>query len=190
MISAGPGVMGSDNSNGSAHKHLAQFTLSNAPRSPTLSSCLSVRLLTQPTGSPKIHLFSLLCQNPCFCPPLSLYLTICFVHFFFFLVQFTDKHPKHPFNPPSRPFYFKPNSYSAFLLPTPPSPSRHLLLPRHYKLFFFCFTLLSFSPLLSHSPFPSSSCPPPTKGCLNRWLVAGCCCALLVGLQEAAYLSV
>ncbi len=30
---------------------------------------------------------------------------------------------------------------------------------------------------------------PPTEGCLNRWLVAGCCCALLVGLQEAAYLS-
>lgn len=42
MISAGAGVMGSDNSNGSAHKHLAQFTLSNAPHGPTLSSCLSV----------------------------------------------------------------------------------------------------------------------------------------------------
>ena len=31
--------------------------------------------------------------------------------------------------------------------------------------------------------------PPSTEGCLNRWPVAGCCCALLVGLQEAAYLS-
>lgn len=42
MISAEAEVMGSDNSNGSAHKHLAQFTLSNAPHGPTLSSCLSV----------------------------------------------------------------------------------------------------------------------------------------------------
>lgn len=31
--------------------------------------------------------------------------------------------------------------------------------------------------------------PPPTESFLNRWPVAGCCCALLVGLQEAAYLS-
>lgn len=30
--------------------------------------------------------------------------------------------------------------------------------------------------------------PPPTESFLNRWPVAGCCCALLVGLQEAAYL--
>lgn len=48
MISAEAGVMGSDNSNGSAHKHLAQFTLSNAPHGPTFSSCLSVCMLTKP----------------------------------------------------------------------------------------------------------------------------------------------
>lgn len=48
MISAEAGVMGSDNSNGSAHKHLAQFTLSNAPHGSTFSSCLSVYMVTKP----------------------------------------------------------------------------------------------------------------------------------------------
>ena len=39
------------------------------------------------------------------------------------------------------------------------------------------------SPSLSIKPLP-----PPSEGGRNRWLVAGCCRALLVGLQEAAYL--
>lgn len=75
--------------------------------------------------------------------------------------------------------------------PVPLSPRHHVhfLLKITSTICSLCFTLVSLSLLPSHSPFPVSLFLLPPRGCLNRWLVAGCCCALLVGLQEAAYLS-
>ena len=71
---------------------------------------------------------------------------------------------------------------------TVPSPSHSLSLENSLDDTFSLFhTRVTRSPP-PHSPFPVSLLLPP-RGCLNRWLVAGCCCALLVGLQEAAYLS-
>lgn len=87
MISAGAGVMGSDNSNGSAHKHLAQFTLSNAPHGPTLSSCLSVCMLTQPTGTLQVLKY--------ISSPLSEYLRKSLFCSFLFLNPYTDNKTVH-----------------------------------------------------------------------------------------------
>lgn len=71
--------------------------------------------------------------------------------------------------------------------------------PFHHILLLFIITSKIFS-LFFHTPaalspavLPSlsiKSLPPPTEGCWNRWLAAGCCRAMLVGLQEAAYLCV
>lgn len=220
MISAGAGVMGSDNSNGSAHKHLAQFTLSNAPHGPTLSSCLSVCLLTQLTVALQFikyidfFFFSPSCPNLCltsFSDP-ALSITLLFLDpyadnktvrasliFSPYLTKTPLIHLSH-FLPDTHTnsFHFLslnlslPHTASSF-----PSPSLSLYndLSMISSFFFFlpgrCFTLLSLSlsPTVSLS-LSIMSLPPPTEDCLNRWLVAGCCCALLVGLQEAAYLSV
>lgn len=132
--------MGSDNSNGSAHKHLAQFTLSNAPHGPTFSSCLSVHMLTKPKRavqkkkkkrkkSPQISAF--FSRFPHLTPPLSTQ-----IH----LPVFTPTVSPHA------------NVFPSLLLcvsfPSP-SPSLHNNLDAFVCL---VLTSLPFSLLLSHTP--------------------------------------
>lgn len=158
-------------------KHLAQFTLSNAPHGPTLSSCLSVCLLIQPTGALQIlkytYLFFLLCPKFVLNLPLIIFISL--------FIQ-TSTHSQVDMRRRITIFTF----YSSiFCSPSLPSPSLYNNL---YDLFLLFHTPVALSPAVSLSLSIKSTFPP-TEGCLNRWLVAGCCCALLVGLQEAAYLS-
>lgn len=170
MISAAAGVMGSDNSNGSAHKHLAQFTLSNAPHGPTPQQ-LSVCLLTQLTGAPRlIKYIDLLCAPNLLLASFSdLYLhnktfgtsLICnqtpLVHFSHFL---PDAHTRFPFIP---------QSFSV---------SYWLILSHHLIFLFIITSMMSyfFTWPLVHTPVPLSSLfhhtSVPPRG-LNRWPVAG-----------------
>lgn len=171
MISAGAGVMGSDNSNGSAHKHLAQFTLSNAAHSPALSSCLSVCLLTQLMGA--LHFIknkTLMVSSgrvsrhftDIFHRSLHISITSLFVLHSKMITECLNNFY----------FIFHDKSFKLVFFSTWPVFHTHVPLPRLLSLFLFIMSL------------PSS-----TESSLNRWPVAGCCCARLVGLQEAAYLS-
>lgn len=170
---------------------------------PLASSALLLRRLFVPPSvcglgrrdeRPETHSFTGLLWNPRPPPPPPpppLDVTVS-LHFIFGSLKIGKKKKKKS---STRPIRFIPKDNSLSLLP---SPCRHLLrlFIINCSFFFFLFsptharTLPSFSPPPSRTPpFPSSACPTPTEGCLNRWLLAGCCCALLVGLQETAYLS-
>lgn len=140
MISAGAGVMGSDNSNGSAHKHLAQFTLSNAPHGPTLSSCLPVDKANRSSTIYKTHWFFY------FVSVWTCFLTCTYqlpnILFYFFIHTWTIK--------PAVPFNFL--LFSPYLTKTPLIHALHFLPHSHIRLPFFSLSL-------SHTAFsfPSTS---------------------------------
>lgn len=151
--------MGSDNSNGSAHKHLAQFTLSNAPHGPTFSSCLSVCMLAKP----KRYFF----QN-----------ILKYVHFCIFLHPDCSFRPKSIFLKLIHDFFFLIHTLFGFIFLNVSFPSPSLSLYNNLYGFLSFFTPLPLSLPPSHPPFPSSLFLHPLRaaGTGGLWQVAAVLC--------------